>query len=155
MGIRDRWISLLHRAATGTKKTRTLLTPIGVVIFGVFTGMFVTLAVLVDRWLSFLWPLSNGLSWLIAAPLIAIGVGVTAWSAFHFLKVKGTPVPFNPPPTLVMTGPYQFVRNPHANGGFSHPFWNWLRHQVTLTCRLFYSTVYLGKRMGAQRDRGA
>lgn len=118
MGIRDRWISLLYRAATGTKKTRTLLTPIGVVIFGVFTGMFVTLAVLVDRWLSFLWPLSNGLSWLIAAPLMTIGVGVTAWSASHFLKVKGTPVPFNPPPTLVMTGPYQFVRNPMLTGVF-------------------------------------
>jgi protein-S-isoprenylcysteine O-methyltransferase Ste14 len=50
--------------------------------------------------------------------LIAIGVGVTAWSACHFLKVKGTPVPFNPPPTLVMTGPYQFVRNPMLTGVF-------------------------------------
>lgn len=118
MGICDRWISLLHRVATGTKKTRTLLTPIGVVIFGVFTGMFVILAALVDQWLSFLWPLSNGLSWLIAAPLMTIGVGVTAWSAFHFLKVKGTPVPFNPPPMLVMTGPYQFVRNPMLTGVF-------------------------------------
>ena len=118
MGIRDRWISLLHRAATGTKKTRTLLTPIGVVIFGVFTGLFVILAVLVDRWLSLLWPLSSGLSWLMAAPLITIGVGLTAWSASHFLKVKGTPVPFNPPPTLVMTGPYQFVRNPMLTGVF-------------------------------------
>jgi len=118
MGIRDRWINLLHRVATGTKKTRTLLTPIGVVIFGGFTGLFVILAVLVDRWLSLPWPLSSGLSWLVAAPLIAIGVGVAAWSAFHFLKVKGTPVPFNPPPTLVMTGPYQFVRNPMLTGVF-------------------------------------
>ncbi len=118
MGIRDRWISLLYRAATGTKKTRTLLTPIGVVIFGVFTGLFMALAVLVDRWLSLLWPLSSVLSWLIAAPLITIGVGLTAWSASHFLKVKGTPVPFNPPPTLVMTGPYQFVRNPMLTGVF-------------------------------------
>ena len=118
MGIRDRWISLLHRVATGTKKTRTLLTPIGVVIFGAFTGLFVILAVIVDRWLSLLWPLSSGLSWLIAAPLIAIGVGLTAWSASHFLKVKGTPVPFNPPPTLVMTGPYQFIRNPMLTGVF-------------------------------------
>ena len=42
MGIRDRWISLLHRAATGTKKTRTLLTPIGMVTFEVFTGRFVS-----------------------------------------------------------------------------------------------------------------
>jgi len=118
MGIRDHWINLLHRAATGTKKTRTLLTPIGLVIFGVFTGLFVILAVLVDRWLSLGWPLSNGLSWLITVPLIAIGVGLTAWSASHFLKVKGTPVPFNPPPTLVMTGPYQFVRNPMLTGVF-------------------------------------
>ena len=118
MGIRDRWISLLYRAATGTKKARTLLTPIGVVIFGVFTGFFVILAVLVDRWLSLLWPLSSSLSWLIAVPLIAIGVGLTAWSGSHFLKVKGTPVPFNPTPTLVMTGPYQFVRNPMLTGVF-------------------------------------
>lgn len=118
MDIRHRWISILHRAATGTKKTRTLLTPIGVVIFGVFTSLFVILAVLVDRWLSLMWPLSSGLSWLIAAPLIAIGVGVTAWSVFHFLKVKGTPVPFHPPPTLVITGPYQFARNPMLTGVF-------------------------------------
>jgi hypothetical protein len=27
MDIRDRWISLLHRTATGSKKMRTLLTP--------------------------------------------------------------------------------------------------------------------------------
>ena len=112
MGIRDRWISLLHRAATGTKKSRTLLTPIGLIIFGVFTGLFVILAVLVDGWLALLWPISEGLSWLIAGPLIAIGVVVTAWSASLFLKVKGTPVPFNPPPTLVTTGLYGFARNP-------------------------------------------
>ncbi|MCP4627771.1 MAG: isoprenylcysteine carboxylmethyltransferase family protein [bacterium] len=118
MDIRDRWISLLHRIATGTRKTRTLLTPIGVVIFGVFTSLFVILAVLVDRWLSLPWPLPSGLSWLIATSLIAIGIGVIAWSAFHFRKVKGTPVPFNPPPTLVMTGPYQFVRNPMLTGVF-------------------------------------
>ena len=118
MGIRDHWINLLHRAATGTKKTRTLLTPLGMVIFGVFTGLFVILAVIVDRLLSLSWQLSSGLSWLMAAPLITIGVGLTAWSASHFLKVKGTPVPFNPPPTLVMTGPYQFVRNPMLTGVF-------------------------------------
>lgn len=118
MSIRDRWINLLNFIATGTRKTRTLLTPIGVVIFGVFTGLFVFLALLMDRGLSLMWLLSGGISWLIAAPLIAIGVGMTAWSVFHFLKVKGTPVPFNPPPTLVMTGPYQFVRNPMLTGVF-------------------------------------
>jgi protein-S-isoprenylcysteine O-methyltransferase Ste14 len=118
MDIRDRWISLLHSVATGTRKTRTLLTPIGVVIFGVFTGLFVILALLVDRWLSLQWPLPSGPSWFIATLLIAIGASVTAWSVWHFQKMKGTPVPFNPPPALVMTGPYQFVRNPMVTGVF-------------------------------------
>ena len=118
MGIRDRWSSLFRRAATGGKKTRTLFTPIGVVIFGVFTALFVILAVLIDRLLALPWPVPNVISWLVSVPLMAIGVAAIAWSAFHFLRVKGTPVPFNPPPTLVTTGPYRFSRNPMLTGVF-------------------------------------
>jgi len=40
------------------------------------------------------------------------------WSILHFIKVKGTPVPFNPPPKLVITGPYAYVRNPMLSGMF-------------------------------------
>ena len=40
------------------------------------------------------------------------------WSILHFIKVKGTPVPFNPPPKLVNTGPYFYVRNPMLSGVF-------------------------------------
>ena len=39
-------------------------------------------------------------------------------SAVHFLKVRGTPVPFNPPPKLVSTGPYRYARNPMLTGVF-------------------------------------
>jgi protein-S-isoprenylcysteine O-methyltransferase Ste14 len=118
MGIREGWIELLHRAATGTRKTRTLLTPIGAAVFGLFTGLFVFLALLVDRWIAAPWPLSSELSRLTAGLLLATGILVAAWSAFHFLKVKGTPVPFNPPPRLVTSGPYRFVRNPMLTGVF-------------------------------------
>ena len=118
MSIRERWVTLLHRAATGTKKTRTLLTPIGLLIFGLFTTLFVYVALIVDRALALPWPIAETVSRLAAAPMIAIGVAVTAWSAFHFLKVKGTPVPFNPPPTLVESGPYRFARNPMLTGVF-------------------------------------
>ena len=86
-GIRNRWISLLHRAATGTKKTWTLLTPIGVVIFGVFTALFVVLAVLIDRLLTLPWPVPDVISWLVSVPLMAIGLAATAggagWHADH------------------------------------------------------------------------
>jgi hypothetical protein len=52
MVFRERWIKLLHRAATGTKKTRTLLTPVGVSIFCLFTALFVLAAIFVDRLLD-------------------------------------------------------------------------------------------------------
>lgn len=117
MELRERWISLLHDAATGTKKFRTLLTPIGLVVFGLFTGVFVLMAVVVDRLLQ-LPGLPDTLR--IPASLIALvfGVFVTGWSVFHFLKVKGTPVPLNPPPKVVDTGPYRYARNPMLTGVF-------------------------------------
>jgi len=50
--------------------------------------------------------------------VMAVGVVVTAWSALHFLRVKGTPVPFNPPSKVVKTGPYRYARNPMLTGVF-------------------------------------
>jgi protein-S-isoprenylcysteine O-methyltransferase Ste14 len=118
MEIRQRWINLLHRAATATWRTRTLLTPVGLLIFGVFTGLFVLAAVLVDSALNLPRLLPESARLPISAPVIAVGVWITAWSVIHFLKVKGTPVPLNPPPKLVDTGPYRYVRNPMLTGVF-------------------------------------
>ena len=118
MRFRDRWINLLHRAATGTKKSRTLLTPIGVTTFGVFTALFVFAAFLVDRLLKLPGLLPEAVRLPVSIPVMAVGAAVTAWSAFHFLKVKGTPVPFNPPPKVVKTGPYRYARNPMLTGVF-------------------------------------
>jgi protein-S-isoprenylcysteine O-methyltransferase Ste14 len=41
------------------------------------------------------------------------------WSVQVFLQAKGTPVPLNPPPQLVTTGPYAYVRNPMLTGVFA------------------------------------
>jgi len=122
MGFRKRWIKLIHRVATGTKKTRTLLTPIGVIIFGAFTALFVFGAIFVDRLMDLPRLLPEGARLPVSIPLIAVGVALAAWSAFHFLKVKGTPVPFNPPPKVVKTGPYRHVRNPMLTGVFLFMF---------------------------------
>lgn len=118
MGFRESWINFLYRAATGTKKTRTLLTPIGVLIFGLFTALFVFAAIGVDKLLHFPSLVPEGVRLSLSIPVIVTGIVVTAWSAFHFLKVKGTPVPFNPPPKVVKTGPYRYARNPMLTGVF-------------------------------------
>ena len=118
MRLRERWINLLHKAATGTRKTRTLLTPFGVTIFGVFTALFVFAALLVDRSLNLPGLLPGKGRLFVSIPMIMAGVALTAWSALHFLRVKGTPVPFNPPPKVVETGPYRYARNPMLTGVF-------------------------------------
>ena len=118
MSLPERWIDLLYRTATGTRKARTLLTPVGVVVFGLFTALFVAAALLVDGWLGLSGRLPEGTRLLVGLPLIAVGIAVIAWPAIHFLRVRGTPVPFNPPPELVATGPYRFVRNPMVTGVF-------------------------------------
>jgi len=118
MGFRKRWTNYLHTTATGPKKLRTLLTPIGVVIFGTFTALFVFTAILIDKQIGLPGLLPEGARFPVSIPMIALGVTVTAWSVFHFLKVKGTPVPFNPPPEVVKTGPYRYARNPMLTGVF-------------------------------------
>jgi len=142
MEFRNSWINLLHRAATGTKKTRTLLTPVGVTIFGAFTALFVFAAILVDRLLNLPDLLPEGARLPVSVPMIAIGLAVTAWSAFHFLKVRGTPVPFNPPPTVVNTGPYRYARNPMLTGVFLFLFGiGFIVNSVSLV--FFFTPLYV------------
>jgi len=95
-----------------------LLTPLGVTIFGAFTALFVFSAILVDRLLNLPSLLPEGARLPVSVSLIVAGLAVAAWSVFHFLKVKGTPVPFNPPPKVVNTGPYRYARNPMLSGVF-------------------------------------
>jgi protein-S-isoprenylcysteine O-methyltransferase Ste14 len=142
MSFRKRWINILHRAATGTKKTRKLLTPIGVTIFGGFTALFVFAAILVDRLLNLPRLLPEGARLAVSIPMIAVGFAVTAWSAFHFLKVRGTPVPFNPPPKVVNTGPYRYARNPMLTGVFLFLFGiGFIVNSVSLV--FFFTPLYV------------
>ena len=72
MTIRERWINLLYRAATGTRSTRTLLTPIGVTVFGGFTALFVFAAVLTDRLLNLPSLLPEGTRLPVSIPVMAV-----------------------------------------------------------------------------------
>jgi protein-S-isoprenylcysteine O-methyltransferase Ste14 len=118
MIIKARWIEFLYKLATGTKMARTLLTPVGAVIFGIFTTIFVVAAPVFDKWFGLPRFISMPTSFYISTPILVIGILVAGWSIIHFLKVKGTPVPVNPPPRLVTTGPYAYTRNPMLTGIF-------------------------------------
>jgi protein-S-isoprenylcysteine O-methyltransferase Ste14 len=101
MSLKSKWIDFLYKSATATKKTRTLLTPVGALIFGFFLFIFVYAAIQFDNFLKL-----PGM------------FTISGLSIVYFLKVKGTPVPVNPPPKLVNTGPYRYIRNPMLSGIF-------------------------------------
>jgi protein-S-isoprenylcysteine O-methyltransferase Ste14 len=64
----------------------------------------------------------------LAFPLWLIGVIILLWCFWDFLvKGRGTPAPIDPPKELVVTGLYNFVRNPMYVGVliviFGHFLW--------------------------------
>jgi protein-S-isoprenylcysteine O-methyltransferase Ste14 len=111
-------IRIFYRAATGGRKTRNLLTPAGAVFFFGLVTLFIVAALRVDRLLELpkLLPTSSNI--IVSVPILAIGLFLMIWSVLNFVRVKGTPVPFNPPPKLVTAGPYAHVRNPMLTGVF-------------------------------------
>jgi len=118
MGLKNRWIDFLYKVATGSRKFRNLLTPIGAILFGLFATLFVVAALLLDNFLNLPQLVRGTLNISLSLPVILCGLLLIGWSAFQFIKVKGTPVPFNPPPRLVTSGPFAFVRNPMITGVF-------------------------------------
>lgn len=108
----------MYRVATGSKKVRNVFTPFGAILFALFTALFVIIALQVDKLFKLPEFIPSPFNYLLALPIILFGLLAMGWSVFHFLKVKGTPVPFNPPPNLVATGPYAYARNPMLTGIF-------------------------------------
>lgn len=52
-----------------------------------------------------------------ACAALAAGLFLSVWTVRLFVKLgKGTPAPWNPPQTLVIAGPYRWVRNPMITG---------------------------------------
>ena len=118
MGIWDRYADFVYRVATGGKKLRILTTPVAAIIFFGLVVLFVFASFWLDKWLTFLhfgstwWNLA--ISWLLILP----GFLIMFWPVIAFFSTRGTPVPFNPPPKLITTGLYAYVRNPMLLGLF-------------------------------------
>ena len=111
-------IDLFYKTATGSKKVRNFLTPIGVIFFFSLIGLLIIISLWTDKLLHCSKFISYPSNIIVSLLILALGLFLMLWSILHFVKVKGTPVPFNPPPKLVDAGPYAYVRNPMLSGVF-------------------------------------
>jgi len=118
MSLREKWIEFMHKSATSSKRIRTVLTPVGASFFFLLITLFILVSLKVDRFFYLPKLLPSPSNIIVSAPFLTIGVSLMLWSILHFVGAKGTPVPFNPPPTLVTTGPYAHMRNPMLTGVF-------------------------------------
>ena len=128
-----RLADLFYSIATGSKRLRLLLTPVGVVVFFGMLFLVVFGSLYTDRTLGFPKLPSGPLSTLIGVVLLSVGLVIWIWCVVWFSKAKGTPVPFNPPRELVTVGPYAWSRNPMLTGVFACLFGiGFLLHSVSM-----------------------
>jgi protein-S-isoprenylcysteine O-methyltransferase Ste14 len=119
MALQTKWIEIVHTVATGSRTIRNLFTPVGALIYASLIFLFVLGALQVDRLLGITGIFPEPFSIVLSLPLFSLALFLIGWSVLNFISVKGTPVPFNPPPQVVTTGPYKYVRNPMLSGVFA------------------------------------
>lgn len=118
MGIWDRYAEFVYRVATGSKGRRIRIMPVAALFFFGLVVLFVFASFWVDKWLSFLHFDSTWWSLGLSALLLVPGCVIMLWPVMQFFRARGTPVPFNPPPKLITTGLYAYIRNPMLLGLF-------------------------------------
>jgi protein-S-isoprenylcysteine O-methyltransferase Ste14 len=119
MTLKTKWIDVLYNVATGSRRIRNLFTPLGAIFFGLLIFVFVIMALQLDKLFGITNIFPEPLNLIFSSPFFLLALLLIGWSVQNFLKVKGTPVPFNPPPQLVTSGPYSYTRNPMLTGVFA------------------------------------
>lgn len=135
-------LDLFHSVATGSKRRRNLLTPVGLAIFGLTLLVVVMGGLLTDRALKLPELLPGTLSLVIGLLLLIPGSLLCGWCVVRFKKARGTPVPFNPPKELIVTGPYVWMRNPMVTGVFISLFGlGFILHSMSIV--LIWTPIYI------------
>jgi protein-S-isoprenylcysteine O-methyltransferase Ste14 len=133
---------LFHSIASGPARRRSWLTPVGLAVFSIFVLLVIFAGLLMDRVTGLPRLLPGTTGSVLGAILLAAGVPLWGSCAVLFLKAKGTPVPFNPPRDLVVTGPYARTRNPMLTGVFASLFGvGFLLHSVSIV--IFWTPLFV------------
>jgi len=116
MSIWDRLANSIHNIVVGDRKRRRYMTPLLAVMFFGLLLLFIVIALWLDGiipWLHFSPP-----TWIVAVAIVLMVAGavLTLWTVIQFILTRGTPVPANPPPKLITSGLYAYIRNPMALG---------------------------------------
>jgi protein-S-isoprenylcysteine O-methyltransferase Ste14 len=116
MSIWDRYARALYGVIKGDRKRRLIITPIAAVIFFGIITFFVFCSFWVDKWLHLPYLPAAWWRYALAGIIFFAGMGLGATTVIKFFSTRGTPVPTMPPPKLVTTGLYGWIRNPMALG---------------------------------------
>ncbi|UCG10165.1 MAG: isoprenylcysteine carboxylmethyltransferase family protein [Dehalococcoidia bacterium] len=92
------------------------MTPVGAIFWFGFGVLMVLASLWLDRFLPMSLGLPSPVNIFSATPVLIMGATPSLWALYRFIKARGTPVPFNPPPRLVTGGIYSRVRNPMVLG---------------------------------------
>jgi protein-S-isoprenylcysteine O-methyltransferase Ste14 len=133
---------IFHSIATGSRRLRLLLTPVGLIVFFGLLLLVVFGSTYTDRVLGLPKLLSGPIGKSIGVVLISSGLAIWARCVVWFSKARGTPVPFNPPQELVTEGPYAWSRNPMLTGVFACLFGiGFLLHSLSMV--LVWTPVFV------------
>ena len=116
--MREKLVNIIFALATKPSRLRRFMTPVAMLLFFLTMSALITLLVIIEKDIYTIKIIPRFLKLLLSLPLMATGIFLMFWSNLHFFKVKGSPVPFNPPPRVVSSGPYVYVRNPMFLGLF-------------------------------------
>ena len=116
MSLADRWAETIYRIATTENKLKIIMTPVGVIFWFGLSALFVFASLWLDKLLPIQLSLAAPANIFVSVPVMVIGTALALWTAYTFIKARGSPVPINPPQKLVTTGLYSRLRNPMLLG---------------------------------------